>query len=179
MKVIFLDVDGELTYMGYENPETQDIDNSRVKRLARIVNESGAVIVLSSSWKSGYNKETGKKMRFYQALERELAKENLFIYDITDNIPGELERLKPEMTWKEITSLNTKHGTGRPAEIEKWLNTHLVTEYVILDDEPYEFHEYGEMAKHWVQPSFFDPNGGLNDEHVGQALKILSGNLNE
>ncbi len=36
MKVIFLDVDGELTYSNYKNKETANIDIEKVKMLKEI-----------------------------------------------------------------------------------------------------------------------------------------------
>lgn len=61
MRVIFLDIDGELTYTGYRNEKTQDIDLEKVALLKEIVETTDAKIVLSSSWKCGYDKTTGEK----------------------------------------------------------------------------------------------------------------------
>ena len=49
MKVIFLDVDGELTYMNYKNPSTANIDAEKVKLLRQICDATGAKVVISSS----------------------------------------------------------------------------------------------------------------------------------
>lgn len=64
MRVIFLDIDGELTYTGYRNEKTQDIDLEKVALLKEIVETTDAKIVLSSSWKCGYDKTTGEKKSF-------------------------------------------------------------------------------------------------------------------
>lgn len=61
MRVIFLDIDGELTYAGYSNEKTQDIDLEKVALLKEIVESTDAKIVLSSSWKCGYDRITGEK----------------------------------------------------------------------------------------------------------------------
>ena len=37
MRVIFLDIDGELTYAGYSNEETHNIDSEKVALLKEIV----------------------------------------------------------------------------------------------------------------------------------------------
>lgn len=64
MRVIFLDIDGELTYAGYSNEETHNIDSEKVALLKEIVDATDAKIVLSSSWKYGYDKITGEKRSF-------------------------------------------------------------------------------------------------------------------
>lgn len=61
MKTIFLDVDGVLTNSGYLNYETRHINPEKVRLLSQIVKKTGAVIVLTSTWKDGYNKKTGEK----------------------------------------------------------------------------------------------------------------------
>lgn len=61
MRVIFLDIDGELTYTGYRNEKTHNIDPKKVALLKEIVETTDAKIVLSSSWKCGYNKITREK----------------------------------------------------------------------------------------------------------------------
>ena len=57
MKIIFLDMDGvlnsELTFRN--NPTVIDpVDPEMVKQLNRIVKETGARLVLSSTWRKGY-----------------------------------------------------------------------------------------------------------------------------
>ena len=66
-----------------------------------------------------------------------------------------------------------KHGTGRAAEIQKWINEHEVDNFVILDDEDWDWSYYG-YDKHWVQPTWFG-DGGLKREHVDKAIEILGG----
>ena len=50
-KVIFLDIDGVLNDEGEEREKGVYIDETRVQRLASIVEQTGAEIVLSSSWR--------------------------------------------------------------------------------------------------------------------------------
>lgn len=56
MKVIFLDIDGVLNTKYWENMKVRDqyghtFDPNSVANLARIIEETGAEIVISSSWK--------------------------------------------------------------------------------------------------------------------------------
>lgn len=59
-----MDIDGELTYTGYRNEKTQDIDFEKVAFLKEIVETTDAKIVLSSSWKCEYDRITGEKRSF-------------------------------------------------------------------------------------------------------------------
>ena len=55
MKVIFLDIDGVLNSGAYDRRrnwnELTDIDESRLPLVKQIVDQTGAVIVLSSTWR--------------------------------------------------------------------------------------------------------------------------------
>ena len=50
-RVIFLDVDGELTYSSYKNNETQNIDPEKILLVKEICDRTGAKVVISSSWR--------------------------------------------------------------------------------------------------------------------------------
>ena len=83
VKVIFLDTDGVLTHTDYLNWQTRHIDPERVRFLAQIVELTDAQIVLTSTWKNGYDRQSGKKDDYYIVLENVLAEYDLEIYDIT------------------------------------------------------------------------------------------------
>ena len=51
MNIVFLDVDGELTYSDYDNDETANIDIEKVKLLKEICDKTNAKVVISSSWR--------------------------------------------------------------------------------------------------------------------------------
>lgn len=73
---------------------------------------------------------------------------------------------------KDILSVKLKHGTGRAAEIQKWISEHEVDSFVILDDEDYDWANYG-YENNWIRPTWFG-NGGLKREHVNKAIEILN-----
>ena len=84
-KVIFLDVDGVLNgkktkarCQGYIG-----IDSKKVKLLAKLVNETGAIIILSSSWKHYWDKNPEYCDKFGTYLNKKLLQENLTIFDKT------------------------------------------------------------------------------------------------
>lgn len=182
MRVIFLDIDGELTYTGYRNEKTQDIDLEKVALLKEIVETTDAKIVLSSSWKCGYDRITGEKKIFYRTLENILSAMGLFIYDITEDIPGIMIKEK-DHHWQEdkpislgeYEKIHFQYGTGRAAEVKKWIDNHTVESLVILDDEDHGWEDYG-LTDYWIQPSWYDENGGLHREHVTKAIQILKTN---
>lgn len=112
MKVIFLDIDGVLN-----TPKTirkfgfDFIDDILVSLVARICRETGARIVLSSSWRT----EEKDLNIARQALERH----NLEIHSCTPVIKRE---------WKEGCWVR------RHEEISAWLEEKEVERFAILDD---------------------------------------------
>lgn len=170
MKVIFLDIDGVLTHTDYLNWKTRHIDPERVRFLAGIVELTGAQIVLISTWKDGYDRQSGQKDDYYVVLENVLAEYDLEIYDITDNIPEEVLEQIPSVISLDRLDIHCKHGTGRTAEVEKWLMNHQVDGFVILDDENHDWSDYG-FDSHWIQTSWYE--GGLQEKDVTEAVRIL------
>ena len=167
MKIIFLDVDGELTYSTYINKDTEHIDIEKVKMLKHICDSTNAKVVVSSSWRLDDT--------WYKILVDILVDNGIEVIDKTVYIQEECLDHIPEwviQTSVEDYDFNIKHGTGRAAEVEQWINEHKVSSFVILDDEDWNWAEYG-YDTHWVQPSWFD--GGLKEKHVEKAIKILNG----
>lgn len=174
MKVIFLDVDGELTYSDYTNPETANIDPEKVLILKEICDKTNATVVISSSWR-GTAKYTPK---IYHILRKVLEEYKIPVFGDLPYIPAEtIGEIPKENTFTleevfENPQFALKHGTGRAAEVEKFLSENSVESFVILDDEDYDWKNYG-MENNWVQPTWFG-NGGLKDQHVKQAIGILN-----
>ena len=113
MKVLFLDIDGVLN-----TPKTLGrfgfdfVDNILVALVARIVNETGCKIVLSSTWRI----EEKDRM----LATRELSEQGLTIHDCTP----------------VITRGGWEAGgwVKRHEEIQAWLNQNPVDRFAILDD---------------------------------------------
>lgn len=137
MKVLFLDVDGVITHQHYEGKEREGLDPEKIKLIARIVKDTGAVVVLSSSWRLSYDQKTKKKDWDYILLEKCLRDEGVSIYDITTRIP-----FSDSLPWRRT----------RPLEILDWIIAHEVDSFAILDDEEWDFTRYG-LDKHWVHTS--------------------------
>ena len=148
LKIIFLDIDGVLN-----NESTQavtpsgyvGVDNSKVKLLKRIVDKTGAQIVLSSDWRLDPDSLE------YRYLRQKLKyKGRLSIFDHTPNI-----------NWER-----------RGLEISKWLESHQVDSFVILDDiEFQDFLKIPDIKNHFIHTDYYH---GLTDEDVEKAISILN-----
>lgn len=158
MKVLFLDVDGvlncwttkELTLHGYKF-----VERKFVKRVKRIVDETGCKIVLSSTWRKGY----------YDLLKDKVSDE-----DATDADDYVLLHNMFQFYGIEIYShtpmLNESH---RGLEIEEWLKntTDEVERFVILDDD-IRVYPYTEN----LVATFLD--SGLTEELTDKVIKMLN-----
>ena len=155
MKVIFLDIDGVLNCV-----ETKEkckayvgIDDKMVSWLKRIVEATGAQIVLSSSWKHDWepiNKDAQNEFGFY--VDRALKRHSLTAID------------------KTYESNSEHRGEG----IIQWVRTHEVDSFIILDDEWYDFKELG-LQSRVIKTEFYNEHGGLRNEHVVLAIELLNG----
>lgn len=169
MKVIFLDVDGELTYSNYQNEETANIDIDKVKLLKEICDKTSAKVVISSSWR-GSEDYTPK---IYHVLRKILAENNIEVLGDTPYLKTEIIGNVPKtINLGEVLNIKCKYGTGRAAEIQKWLHEHEVESFIILDDENWQWSDYG-YEDNWIQPTWFG-DGGLKKEHVNMTINILN-----
>ncbi len=129
-KVIFLDIDGVLNTKEFHSKMSDDVPKDKfgyafdpvaVANLSHIIEETGAVIVISSSWK------------FYGVTRlREMWK--------LRNLPGRVLDITPNTISDDIL-LNAnleemEFGVCRGNEIKEWLSKHhdKVSNYVIIDD---------------------------------------------
>lgn len=154
MKVIFLDVDGVLNSQDlFERcgEELVPIDEENIKCLKKIVDATGAKIVLSSSWRYGWAQHSDEVQDWCQLLVDTLDRYQMKIIDKT-----------------------AYFSSGRREdEIKDWLEQceENIENFVILDDGPYEWHRHG-YDKFWVKTDFC--TGGLKEEHVQKAIAILN-----
>lgn len=157
MKVIFLDVDGVLNdQMWLHLFMDTEIDKVRVARLAEIVKATGAVIVLSSSWRVLPDELDDMDKWIWRQLVDALHEYDMSIYDRTPVI-----------------------GMDRPLEIKTWLDQHAgqVEAFVSIDDDYQKtaYDKYG-IGHCLVKTSFYGEEGnlgGLQDRHVKEAIEKL------
>lgn len=108
MKVIFLDIDGVLN-----TNSNKEISNEKLKLLSELVSKTGAEVVLSSSWRYGWNQPEKNKpgTRFYNLKQQ-----------FKDN----------DIVIKETIGLDLT----KSIQIKNYLSTNVIDKYVVLDDEP-------------------------------------------
>lgn len=153
MKVIFLDVDGVLNC---RYSETRcgcflGIDDDKLQRLRRIVEATGARLVLTSTWKECWDREHKEDQDLLaNYLDRTLKAAGLRILEKTED---------------------TSYDRG--AGILRWVSAHPVETFVILDDEAFDYAEL-ELIDRWVETVYGSPEGGLQERHVRRAVDILN-----
>ena len=155
MKVIFLDFDGVLNSVKYDRRRDYGkltfIDESRLPLLKQMVDSTGAVIVLSTTWRNHWNKDKSLCDETGCHIIKLFEKYGLSIYDKTPFLGVLAER----------------HD-----EIKDWLTYcgETVESFVIIDD--YSF-GWADLSDRFVKTN---PNlgYGLEEEHVQKAIAILN-----
>ena len=163
-KVIFLDIDGVLntkwwyTQMDKNTPKDKygyAFDPIAVANLKKILDETGADIVISSSWKC-----MGLSQLEEMWEERGLPGK---IIGITPNSVSDELLLNADIDNMELFHI-------RGTEIREWLmkNSKSVGNYAILDDMD---NMLPEQQAHFV---WIDPDIGITDGNAVQAIMILN-----
>jgi len=153
MKVIFLDIDGVLNgdlFVPTDDKPGVLIDGMRLDLVKHIVDETGAKIVLSSSWKGHWGKTDAECDETGREINAIFAEKGLSIYDKT-----------PVYT------------RDRKREIIEWLNAHPnVTNFVVIDDSPFE---EDVLKEHFVLTSRL--RHGIDEDDAKKAASILNPDL--
>lgn len=159
-KIIFLDFDGVLNTCWWERKTPIDkygyaFDPNAVANLAKIINETGADIVVSSSWKCLGLAKLKKMWK-----ERNLPGK---VIDVTPNSVGDEFLLHADLDDIDLLSI-------RGQEIKEWLmlNGKDLTHYVILDDMDDILQE---QEDHFV---WIDPEVGITKDDALKAIAILN-----
>lgn len=160
MKVIFLDIDGVLNVIGQGHDEFGQIFHQHfMDNLKRIVDETGAKIIMSSSWRhAGLVK--------MQAMweKRGLA--------------GELIGVTPDL-WRRVKDEEYHERLQRGDEIQVILNLRPeITNYVILDDDQdmldSQLGNFVCCSNNINHPDCIDIGYGLTNECTNKAIRILN-----
>lgn len=173
MKVIFLDIDGVMNSAEFYNRKrasswewahmfgkylSYSIDSDKVALLNKIIEATGAVVVLSSSWRLGPS---------VPVLKEDFKRVGIDVFDrcpcwgkygVTDWKVEEDENGHPYTTL-----------IPRSEIVDAWLKEHPEVEsYVIIDDND-QFNE--EQHKRFI---LTDEQVGLTEENIQTAIKILN-----
>lgn len=155
-KIIFLDIDGVVSVLA----NRWELSEKHMRRVKRICDETGAKIVISSSWR--WESVDMTLLKIYERC-RDLMKncgedlpvdDSHFLFN-KDIVIGVTERMGP---------------ASRGKEIKKWLDEHPEVErYVILDDDTFDM--LPEQKPCLIQT---DWAAGIEDADVKRAVEILS-----
>lgn len=162
-KVIFLDIDGVLNtgwwYSQMDRNTPKDkygyaFDPISVANLKKILDETGAEIVISSSWKS-FGLTELETMWHDRGLPGRLI-------GITPNTVSDELLLNADLDHMELFSV-------RGMEIKEWLDKYgkKVRHYVIIDDMD---NMLPEQKSHFVQTN---PEVGITDKNADEAIMML------
>ena len=155
MKVLMLDIDGVLTTV---STKWKTFHPDCVKALKRVIETTGAKIVLSSSWRHGFIDWRTEEHRLVNPNEAIPVMKELFA---DCGLPAEALIDKTPFCKSE----------HRGDEISKWLEIHSkelgVEQYVVLDDDP----AVDPHHAHFVQTSWGD---GMNEKDADKAILILT-----
>lgn len=155
MKILFLDVDGVLAHAGTQGKgrgESVDssfyylaqVDPACMLRLKRVLDATGAKVVVSSTWRRWDAPMTGLRRAFLDAGFDRIGLRGIWMGS-TPYLPSE----------------------RREDEITLWLKEHPeVTKYAVLDDGFIPGHPQLDS-----RPNHF--TGGLQDEHVDVLIGLL------
>lgn len=152
MKIIFLDFDGVITTPSSKyclSPPHMDI-------LGKILESTGAYIVISSSWRR-YNLE--QTINFITSRSNPFVGENSFPF--TDKVIDITKRLTP---------IKMSEYIYRGDEIKEWLDNNEVESYVILDDIN------NMLSCQQNNLVLTDEKKGLTDKDAQKAISILNEN---
>ena len=152
MRIVFLDIDGVLNSKRYDlekTPEQGNIDETRLALLKRLADQTGASLVLISSWRKHWDQNEALCDDVGRELNDTFRRHGLSIMDKTPDVDPR----------------------DRPAEVRRWLDEHRgeVAQYVILDDIPWG---WGELEDRHVRTDYL-VGRGLGERHVREACEIL------
>lgn len=153
MKIIFLDIDGVLNHSTgpVDDKNYLIIDPEHVEFLNKILTETGAELVISSTWREKHDAVELKRL--------------LQVAGVSKDFIGVTPSLWMGSGW------STAKDLGREAEIRQWLesNQHLDIEaFAIIEDQE----DMGEWEATAVVRTNF--NDGLGPPHVDRAVRILN-----
>lgn len=147
MKAIFLDIDGVLNAYSTNvctKSGAQFVDDNLIEKLKRIIDETGANVVLSSDWR--YDRDYEECNGDYLELKDKLAEYDITFYGFTPEICQE----------------------KRGIEVDAYLKAHPeIDKFVILDDRC-------DLAPHKHRLVRTNTKIGLTDEDVEEAIWLLN-----
>jgi hypothetical protein len=158
MKVIFLDIDGVLNSERFlKNNQDESIDRNNVSILKKVIDKTGAVIVMSSAWRLWFDDNMMPRERYCQ-----------YLYDILCEFDITLFGKTPDLSTEEIRT-NKTFSHVKAKEIIAWLDEHeTVDKYVVIDDLDLKNEE---INAHLIRT---DGHVGITEEDAGLIIQRIS-----
>jgi hypothetical protein len=160
MKLIFLDIDGVLNvYPNGFDAYGRLFHPDFVTNLDRIIKETGAKLIISSSWRSR-GIDNLKELWGYR------------------NIAGEIVGVTPDL-WDEVEGEEYPQRRVRGYEIQAVLDRYTdIESYVIIDDDtdmlPSQMKNFVNTSNNINHPDSVDIGIGLTNECANKAIRILN-----
>lgn len=189
MKIIFLDIDGVLNHQkwyktrmdlknGTDSKEWSDsypfyeFDPESIKHLNKIVDLTGAKVVVSSTWRIGRRISDLQEILDRVGFVGEVIDTTpSFFAKGSDNEGGKISYTVPRGCeidwWLENRGNFMRINWSMERQLER-LNEGLVKNYVILDDDSDMLYS---QREHFIQTSSMD---GLTEELASKAIRILN-----
>lgn len=168
-KYIFLDIDGVLNSEHTLNKSCENMDqkiasiinDQLVKNLSYLVKKTDAKIILSSSWRTYFDKNINEPRNIFGIiLVHSLNKYGLKLHDMTPYPKGPF-------------------SNERGLEIKTYIDKNNIKDYLVIDDEEFsDFSTHLDMSR-FIQTTFGDEtttieNEGLNINVAEKAIEILN-----
>lgn len=153
MRIIFLDIDGVLNSWA----SFYKITTEKLQLLNDLIEQTGAKIVISSSWRIG-----SKDVKDF--LDKNFSNKRTFRLDNPN------QELIDNIFYNNTIGLTDTFGPNRGDEIKRWLDIYSddVESYVIFDDDS---DMLDEQLEHFVQT---DTYYGITDREIHLASLILN-----
>lgn len=173
MKAIFLDIDGVLNCNGVNGKGRSKsrcgaflgIDKDKTQRLAKIVRETNAILILTSSWKIGWEPKGN-----YTVDET-----NIYSYSSNYHAKYLDNHLKKKGKLVITDKTRERNLNYRGMGIKEYLIRHPeITKWIVLDDDIFIDYQERKILPHLVQT---DCNYGLTDDDAEAVIKMLQGEI--
>ena len=173
IKAIFLDIDGVLNCFNTDKRIRSKsrcgsflgIDKDKTQRLATIVKETGAILILTSSWKIGWEPKGNYTVDKYDIYEEATNYHAKYL----DN------HLKKKGKLVITDKTRERNLNQRGMGIKAYLAQHPeIKDWIVIDDEVFYDFEHYKIFPHLVHT---DPQFGLTDADVTAAIMMLNGKI--
>ena len=191
MKIIFLDIDGVLNHQNWFSRRHKEVnqndvvshypfyefDPESVEQLNRIIDETGAKVVVSSTWRLGRTitqlQEILDRVGFIGEV---IDKTPNFHAKGTDNDGERIGYTIPrgcEIDWWLDNKGKFQRINWSTEEQQKYIDKSIVKNYIIIDDDSDMLYN---QREHFIHTSFMS---GLTNELTDKAISILNKTLIE